>query len=312
MIRAFSIRDFASLQRNRDDGYFLNSSRTLTWGKGAISIGAFSAPISNATGVFTAISSKKINAPFIGQVVHNNGAPFAYFTYLTPQGDHPNQIATEMVHNLTKQVGERGAFCLIAEVEENSEAYDVFRLANFNVFSHQQIWHIEEKFASQNGNSVWREVTYQDQFNIQKLYNAIVPAMVQQVETPPWEHLKGFVSYQDDELIAFADIVSGPSGVWVQPYFHPDLVKQEKYLRQLFGLLGSKNKRPIYLCVRAYQSWLNGALTALNATAMPTQVLMAKHMTINLKSAPMKLKTINNTEPTTPYANRVEKAEELG
>jgi hypothetical protein len=311
MVRSFSIRDFAKLQKNRDSGTFLNSRRTLLWGKGLISVGALSAPISNTTGVFTAISQTADGIPCVGQAIHSTGAQFAYFTFLTQNENSETISPIEVIQNLSHQAGERGAFCMISEVDEESVAFNIFKKAKFNVFSHQQIWEINNNSDLKNGKSQWQEASSEDEFNIGKLYNAIVPAMVQKIEAPPWKSHKGFVNYQDNQLMAFVEIISGPNGVWVQPYIHPDLDHPKKYLIQLFNLLGNRSRKPIFICIRAYQSWLNSRLESMSANLISNQVLMAKHMTIKYKTAPLPLSTINHTEPTTPYSNPTERVRDL-
>jgi hypothetical protein len=47
--------------------------------------------------------------------------------------------------------------------------------------------------------------------------------------------------------------------------------------------LPSRGTRPVYLCVRSYQIWLEPVLEELGALAGPYQVVMVKHLAHMLK-----------------------------
>ncbi len=84
MIRPLALRDMPLLNRYRKRGVFLDSTPTLTWGRAIVPSGALLSPFSSLTGVFTSIAESRDEEALIGQVVHNQGSPFAHFTFLSP------------------------------------------------------------------------------------------------------------------------------------------------------------------------------------------------------------------------------------
>ena len=73
------------------------------------------------------------------------------------------------------------------------------------------------------------------------------------------------VYYQDGDLLAFVELKFGRNGVWVQPFIHPDAAGFDKYLFHLLQDLPSRGNRPLYICVRSYQSWLESAIERMGA-----------------------------------------------
>jgi hypothetical protein len=92
------------------------------------------------------------------------------------------------------------------------------------------------------------------------LYANLVPGLVQQVEPSPVNQIRGLVYYRGSELLAFVELKYGPRGIWVQPFIHPDA---ENVVEPIFSFLNDlpyRRSRPVYVCVRSYQAWLEYAL----------------------------------------------------
>jgi hypothetical protein len=128
---------------------------------------------------------------------------------------------------------------------------------------------------------------------------------VQQVEPLPKKNLKGVVHYQNGELRAFVELKYGRNGIWIQPFVHPDAEGFERHLVYLLRTLPDRRDRPLYICVRSYQSWLEIAIDAMGAQPGAQQAVMVRHLTVSsrVKQA-YPLTAINGTraEPTAPIA----------
>jgi hypothetical protein len=66
----------------------------------------------------------------------------------------------------------------------------------------------------------------------------------------------------------------------MQPFIHPDIQGETRLLADLLANLPNRHGRPIYLCIRSYQSWLENSLEDLQASAGPTQSVLVKHLAV--------------------------------
>jgi hypothetical protein len=119
---------------------------------------------------------------------------------------------------------------------------------------------------------------------MRSLYNNLVPGLVQQVEPYTWERPRGLLYYHGDDLLAFVDLKTGPRGIWAQPFFHPDLDRLPELILDLFEHVPNRSSRPVYLCVRSYQAWLEAALEELGAQVGARQALMVRHLAVRQKA----------------------------
>jgi hypothetical protein len=190
--------------------------------------------------------------------------------------------------HLVQLSGERGAFRLLADVDEHTYAYEALRNCGFAIFSRQRIWQLTAKVprlpADKAQSRMWKVATSKDAMPIRSLYNNTVPGLVQQVEPFQTQRPKGVVYYQDDELMAFVDLKYGRRGVWVQPFVHPDAQNISECFFELLHRISKQRSRPVYICVRSYQSWLEAAVENLGAEAGPRQAVMVRHLALPQKA----------------------------
>ena len=57
-------------------------------------------------------------------------------------------------------------------------------------------------------------------------------------------------------------------------------------VRDLLQNLPDRASRPVYLCVRSYQSWLEAAIEELGAEPGPRQAVMVKHLAAAAEGSP--------------------------
>jgi hypothetical protein len=128
--------------------------------------------------------------------------------------------------------------------------------------------------------------------------------MVQQIESLPSKRVQGLICREQGKIFGYVDLKQGPRGIWVQPLIHPDTVNVEGYLRNLYESIPNRRSRPVYLCVRSYQSWLESALDIMGAEPGPRQAVMVKHLAAkHLIKRPFALPQIDGQhEITTPVA----------
>ena len=295
-VRPFDWRDLPALYRLRSQSVFLDSALLLTRGPLPLP-GALFSFLAPSMGLFTCVheGSKQDGGPLIGQLIHPPGAPFAHLTFLTPDGALESPRTSGLVEYLMALSGERGALRLLADADEHSPVYDALRSSGFAVYSRQRIWQVplpRRVAASQGSNGrppaqprPWRGARDQDVLPIRLLYNALVPGLVQQVEPLATQTPRGLVYYQAGELLAYMEVKYGHRGIWVQPFIHPDAENSAQYFIDLLNRLPSRGSRPVYICVRSYQSWLEPAIETLGAVPGPRQAVMARQLAAAQKSA---------------------------
>ncbi len=308
MIRPFELRDLPILRRYRAKGLYLDSIPTLTWGRVLVPAGATFSFIAPATGVFTAIGNTEDNLkpPLLGQVVHTSGSTYAHIMYLAPEAALDSDALPDLLEHLITRVGERGAHNLLAEVDESAKIFEALRKRGFSIYARQRIWKVESPPSDQSAATGWRSGISRDEAAVRGLYNALVPALVQQVEPLPWARRRGLVYFQDGDLAAFADLASGPRGFWVQPFFHPDAERAPQLLVDLLLNIPYHPKRPAYVCVRSYQSWLEPALEDLEAEAGPRQAVMVKRLAVAVQKpalAPLPNIKGSTAKPSAPFTS---------
>lgn len=235
-----------------------------------------------ATGVFTYIctGSDHRAGPLLGQVVHGPGSPIGRLSFLAPESAIHSDGLPALLEHMVTRLGMRGAMHLMAEVDERSGAFEVLRRSGFAIYVRQRIWRLCGNSPAPVKERAWKAGRDRDILAVRSLHNILVPGLVQQVEPPPGNHLHGLVYYLDGDLLAYAEVHYGPRGIFVQPYIHPDAEQVADMLVELLRDLTKRKNRPVYLCIRSYQSWIEQSLGELGADASPNQAVMVKHLAI--------------------------------
>jgi hypothetical protein len=284
-IRQFDWRDLPLLLRYRHRGIFFDYASVLTRGEILVPSRAMLSYFASTIGVYTYLCTPddKQGETLLGQISHGQGKQVAYLSFLAPVNALDDDNLLKLLDHIVQQIGKRGAFHLLAEVEERSPVFENLRQTGFALYVHQRIWQSPGDTQQTESSSQWREITSLDAVAVRSLYDMLVPALVQQVESLPNKRMKGLVYYRDDELMAYAEIRYGPRGIWVKPFIHPDIQNITELVTDLLYNLPNRHSRPIYFCIRSYQSWLENALEDLQAEAGPMQVVMVKHLAVAKK-----------------------------
>jgi len=306
IVRPFDWRDFPALHRYRNYCLFLDSKRVLTQGTSLVPVGTLFSYFALTSGIFTYQSHENDGSSpaLIGQVIHPSGSPSAHLSFLAPKAALDSPALPALLDRLTKKIGERGAYHILADVEEDDPAFELLRKAGFAIFARQRTWKLADKppvskpFSdeillnppdeTQIQEAVltpWKTGTSRDLISVRTLYCNLVPGLVQQIEPSPLGRPQGLVYREGSDVMAYIEIKSGPHGIWMQPFIHPDMDNLPGRLVNLLQNLVFRRSRPVYLCIRSYQSWLESAVEDLGAEAGPCQVVMVKRLALPLKAA---------------------------
>jgi hypothetical protein len=304
--RPFDWRDLPTLHRYRDQCLFLDNLLVLTNGPIFIPTGALLSFLSPKVSVYTSVyvPSERKAAALFGQVTHTPGASSAHFSFLTPNASVNGPGLPELVEQIAVQVGERGALHLLAEADEQAEIFELLRQIGFGVYARQRIWKLVDQPGAKISPGLRRAVNSRDLAGVKFLYANLVPGLVQQVEPSPVNQMRGLVYYRGNELQAFVELKYGPRGIWVQPFIHPDA---ENVVEPIFSFLNDlpyRRSRPVYVCVRAYQAWLEFALEKSGAQPGVSQGVMVRHLARRIAQTYGSLAVESATnEPTVPVAH---------
>ena len=283
MIRPFDWRDIPILHKYRNQGLCLNSSLGLTRGK-TLSPTVLLSYLTPASGFFTWVSTDD-QQHLIGQLNHPAESPFSRISFLAPERAIKKARTQELLEYISKQAGQRGAFHLLAEIDELAPAFEVLRQAGFGVYARQRIWKIAEVENLPEPLSRWVPIKDRHSIAVQTLFHNVVPGLVGQVESLPVKFLEGLVCFNDNELIGYVDFKYGHQGIWAQPFIHPDVEDIDDHLISMIAAIPDRRSRPIYLCVRTYQSWLEPALGKMDSQSSPLQAVMVKRLAARKKLA---------------------------
>ena len=303
MIRELDWRDLPLLHRVRDRGLCPDSQLAFTRGAHAMQ-NALLDPFIPGRSAITLVA-RKGEVEAVGQCIYRSDAPNARLSFFGPQEALDADAGLELVESLAAAAGELGAPSLVAEVDEQSYAFERLRTAGFAIYARQRIWRSgtaapDEKDGME---TVWRAEVSTDKPATQSLYHTIVPGLVQQVEPAPSHPGHNLVHWSEGELLGYLDIGRGSLGTWVQPYFHPAVENIQALLGEF--LAQTPSDPPVYICVRSYQSWMGRPLERLAFEPSVDQAVMVKRLAVGVhKRAASPLPAVDGSypEPTAPIA----------
>jgi hypothetical protein len=297
IVRSLDVLDLPLLSRYRKDMLSLDTARILTRGN-PLSAAAMLSYLDPRRQIYTAVASED-NTSLMGQVTLREEETSARMTFLAPAGNL-NGLTLPLLEHLITQVGEWGAFHLLAEVDEEAPAFRLLRQAGFAMYAWQRIWKLSNSDPVDK-RDIWRQAAETDWPAVQSLYGQIVPALLHPVEVLP-KQVMGLVCSQGN-LQAYVTVNSGPKGIWIQPIVPPDSDCVSEQLAGLTYALADWREKPIYVCVRSYQAWLESVLEDLGAQAGPRQAVMVKRLA-KLQKVEEKISAMDKVlvKPTAPVA----------
>jgi hypothetical protein len=271
-IRPLDLRDLPTIARCRNDSITLDSVRSLTRGHPLSAAGFFSY-FNPARHVYGAVTNGN-NDALLGGVSQTRGQAFAKLLYLAPASrlDHPD--LRSLIEHLSAEAGAWGAFHVLAEVDELNRAFSALRKAGFSVYAWQRIWDVSN-VAGADKRPEWTHMRPVNLPVVQSLYHQIVPPLLQPVESL-LARPRGFISM--DGMKCYVNLSSGVYGIMLTPLIHPEAIDVGPKLAELISHMPNRGERPIYVCVRSYQTWLEPVLADLGARAGERQAVMVKHL----------------------------------
>ena len=302
IVRSLDVLDLPLLSRYRRDMLSLDTARLLTRGN-PLSAVALLSYLDPRRHIYTAVASDD-GVSLMGQVTLREEETSARLTFLAPAQDI-NGLTGPLLDHLVIQAGEWGAFHLLTEVDEDSPAFRLLRQAGFAMYAWQRIWKLPVSDPEDAKKDMWRQAAETDWPAVQSLYGQIVPALLHPVEILP-KQVMGLVCRPEGNLQAYVAVNSGPKGIWIQPIVPPDSDCVSEQLAALTSAMAGVRDRPMYVCVRSYQAWLESILEDLGAQAGPRQAVMVRRLA-KLQKVEEKISAMDKVlvKPTAPVARAV-------
>lgn len=309
VIRKLDWRDLALLARVRDRGLCPDAQLAFTRGANAMQHALLNPFIPGKTAITLVARNEDIDA--IGQFTLRSNRSNARLTFIGPVDVLDHDSGLELVESLAYSAGEHGAHNLVADIDEESPAFEKLRQAGFAIYARQRIWALNQELDRQAAPApeTWRPEAQGDMDLTQNLYLDIVPGLVRQVEPPPARLGRNLVHMRAGELLGYLDIERGARGIWVQPFFHPAAEDFDQLLSSY--LSQAPADRPVHVCVRSYQSWMGGPLERLGFEPAADQAVMVKRLAIAVRrttTSPLPAVEGTYPEPTAPIAHFEEPA----
>lgn len=301
-----------TLARMGQDILCLDSSLSLTHGK-LVGLSSVLAGFTPTPGIYTHVCSPSDGGKaLIGRVICTSGNRSARLAFVAPGSAVTSPDLISLLEALARQAGEWGAFHVLGDVDELNPAFEALRRAGFSVYAWQRVWRLDLNQADQPDPTSWQPVTLADEPAVRSLFQNLVPPLVQSAEPLPNRRLKGLAYHQNNEIMAYVEGTYGPRGLFLHPIVHPDISDVGGLVRSLAAAAAPAGKaskrRPIYLAVRSYQSWLEQALADLPAESSPRHGLLVKHLATLQRvplSARLGVETRSSELPTAPIVNQM-------
>jgi hypothetical protein len=271
--RPLDLLDLPTLYRYRGEALSLDSARLLTRGN-PLSAAGLVAYFNPARHIYSAVHSVDGDV-LLGGIIHSHGDSFARLLYLAPQRDLTHPGLPPLIEHLASEAGTWGAFHILAEVNEDSDAFPALRAAGFSVYAWQRIWDISDIETDSSASVCWQKAQSPNLHAIQSLFHQIVPPLLQPVEPTP-KRASGLVCNEGG--MCYVRLSQGVAGTLVSPLIHPEATSVPEKIGALGAQIPYRSGRPVYLCVRSYQAWLEPVLADLGAKSGPRQAVMVKHL----------------------------------
>jgi hypothetical protein len=299
MMRAFDWRDVQLVKTLSEHGLCLDSENGLTHGCHPLS-DALLAYLMPGSRPATWVWRDHRQAAF-GQLRHRPHQEQARLLFVAPALDDALTDGwMSLIDQLAVEAGRRGAHSLIAEVDEASREFEALRAAGYAVYARQSVWKMARLSATPVADIGVRAADPKDVIGISVLYTNLVPRLVQQVEPPP-PGTRGYVLERDGELIAFLDVRRGPTGIWLDPYLHPEAYElSEGVVQAVLSCLPNAAGLPVYLCVRRYQDWLQEVLAQIGFELQGAQAMLVKRLTARVMEPVLKPLPVVDHQVTRP------------
>jgi hypothetical protein len=226
------------------------------------------------------------NYAFICQLRHTSQERMATLSFFSGNGEIQGDFLSGILDDMRLCTQNTGAMHLVAEVDHKLPLLEGMKSWGFTVSAWQDIWKLNippYPPGSQEPVAEWCPLAEVDWWQAVQLLQSIIPPISQATDLPLRHRSRFWVCHQAERIIAFADIRSGPQGIWIHPTFDPGVSRVSDLVSGLSNSLPARLSRPLYLSIRSYQSWLFRSIELMNAEYIGHQAILVKHLAGHIK-----------------------------
>ncbi len=320
MIRPFNLRDTKLVLRLQREGRPLDIEEQLTHPRSPLRSALLDIILSFRVGpstfIFTQFDEK---GRYVGlaQTRIRPGRQERDIVFMSPAldtGNGSHAIWQRLLTHLCVKMGEQGFLRVYAYLPPESEELQLFKNVGFIEYTQKDIYQLDKSINRQTINTAidLRPQQPNDGWGLQKLYTALTPRSVQNIEglgQGQWDlprfhwgeqgRRRGYVWEADGEIVGAIHIRVGKQGYWIRTMLHPDLLeKAEELCKAALQLTVAQSHLPVYFAFRQYEAgWLN-VLPLLGFQLLAHQTLVVKPMTVRLRDKTPSLIPKLETAPT--------------
>jgi hypothetical protein len=317
LIRSFSLRHLLLVLHLQKEGIALCLEEALTQPISPLREALISYLFPRGTGIRTYILDYRENGQQLlgfAQIRTRYGLPESEVVYIAPalvDGNGTYATWQRLLTHLCVVAGEQGQQRLYAHTACDGEEQRLFRHVGFMPYTYEDIYRLDRRPpfpATQRG--ALRPQTVGDSWGVQRLYAAISPRFVQQIEGSArgqWEirgslwggqgNRRGYVVEEQGEILACLQLRRGHQGSWLKILLHPQaydwadsLVQQGVHLPGAWSSCATVGgEGPLYCSIRDYEGGLRAALDRFGFQFFARQAVMVKHTTVWAKEPLPKL-----------------------
>lgn len=202
------------------------------------------------------------------------------------QSDELVEAWMYLAQEFASEAAHRGVHHIVAEAPESGGECDALQGAGFAPLIQQDVLKLAILAETGDAPAVpgLREQTKDDEPLIRALHMRAAPKMTYQAELS-FDLLRethrmgqGYVLVHNNELVAHVSLRQGRRGFGMQTLFRPEAEHEAApMLRHALANLLAGSRRPVYVTVRQYQSWLLPVLDELGFVHMTSTTLMVRH-----------------------------------
>jgi len=284
LIRPLGLMDLPALARLQSEGIPLDPKRSLIQPQDPLRA-ALRAPLAFACpSAHTYVARREAElgqgVGFVQLRCRPHDWRLADVAFIAPALGHSPAAAelwTQLLTAACLDAGQWGIERIFASLPAESQDAIPFLNAGFIIFAREDILVNREVALPAGSPPALRPQREQDGWALQRLYGALLPMGVKQVEGAwsrsnngrtgglEWEiaGAEGYVLEQAGELLGHAQIMRGRLGYWLELALHPEAAAWAQALVDAsLVLLARGPRRPVYCPVRTYQGFLKPALLA--------------------------------------------------
>jgi hypothetical protein len=220
----------------------------------------------------------------LASLYYPTGEQNARLAYLAPSLEEAGEdLWLEMLDGLTACAGQRGTFNIAAEVDERDPALEVMRQADFAIYARQDVW-VRQPAPISGPALGLREGRPDDYPALAGLYGMLVPALIKQVEPPPFCAERCFVLDGRDGPSAMVAMYRGNRRVLAELYLHPEVDLEAREVINGALQLFNADDQLVYIRLRRYIGWLDTALDDMGFQHLSSQAVMVRHTTVRART----------------------------